>query len=680
MNATSASQAVLRDTHEPVLPPVPLSLAPSSLANITGSAEQKQWHSTLDLMAMERDAVAQDITTIRDWITHGIRLELDTQPNPIVYENTYAVVQNADTVRKRLQEYIDFEAIIRLPVDHPTPFGIQPLHVIIKPNKKPRLVIDLSRNLNSHLHYQYFSYSSIADATDLSSQHCWYGKLDLSNCFLSFPLHKDFHPHFIFQFEGALYQFTRMPFGLSCAPRICTMLLSVVHYRISRELATQLVRYLDDLLFIASSRRSMRRILSVAQQIISSFGLVVNPDKTEGPSQRLSFLGIQLDSLSQTTSCTEERVNELLSLLREVLLHKKVKLSFLSTLIGKLSFAASVLPGARPFMRRMLDLKHKHTNRIRARSSPTDKSVSSSSNSHKHIYRNHVLSDSPADKSGPLHKHVNRNHVPDSPIFKSDPHKHVNRNHVPDSPIFKSDPNPSLTKSDNRLRFSLSHSSIFMDTGFKADVTFWIDHLRGWNGTQRWRSCQSSPICFATDASLEGFGFYLESTPSSLDLSEWPSHMKIGSGFSGLYSPCHSHLHSSSGQMTWCELFAVFAALSTYRLLLQNQTVLFYVDNNTDVAIINRQATRSARLAGLLREIYHLSLNFNISIRACHRAGVNNVLADFLSRPELHQHNHLAQWNDSHPSASPNLSVVSVVYSQEFANELVLPCWTISNQ
>ena len=42
----------------------------------------------------------------------------------------------------------------------------------------------------------------------------------------------------------------------------------------------------------------MTRHLLLAQSAIRQFGLVVNPDKTEGPAQSLSFLGVQLDSVN----------------------------------------------------------------------------------------------------------------------------------------------------------------------------------------------------------------------------------------------------------------------------------------------------------------------------------------------------------------------------------------------
>jgi hypothetical protein len=121
-------------------------------------------------------------------------------------------------------------------------------------------------------------------------------------------------------------------------------------------------------------------------------------------------------------------------------------------------------------------------------------------------------------------------------------------------------------------------------------------------------------------------------------------------------------------------MFAVYAALFTYRRLLRHSSVLFFVDNETDVHILNRQATRSARLAGLLREIYTISLQYNICVSARHRSGQDNVLADFLSRPDLHGKTHIVrQWRSTHPSLSHHLSCVSVVYSGQFINDGLLP-------
>jgi Reverse transcriptase (RNA-dependent DNA polymerase) len=578
--------SVRRNVHEDVLPPVPLHHSPlPSLSStaiqpcVNGSVQQRLWLSTIALMRKEPNANLAELATIQSHITEGVSLSFLTEPTARPYINTPTVNQHEAAVRTRLHEYMQFGAVIELPsTSDLTDLRVQPLHVIIKEGKKPRLVIDLSRNLNDHLRYDSFTYSTVDDAVESSHPGCWYGKLDLSNCFLSFPLHPTVCRYFCFRFDGRLYQFTHMPFGLSTAPRVCTQLLSVVNYALARA-GIRDVRYLDDFFLIGRSKTTTAQQLTLAQSIITRFGLIVNPDKTEGPSQTLSFLGVQLDSVSQTVSCTPARVSELTALLRSLRHQRVITRQHAESLIGKLSFAAKVLPGARPFMRRMLDTVG--TCKSKRRSTP-----------------------------------------------------------------------------------------IHIDPGFREDVRFWLQHFSSWNGRQQWRSSRASPFVFASDASLDGFGFYLESAPthSTVDSTAWPQHLRIGSTFSGTYSAEHAHLHQSHTQISWLELLAVVACAATYAPLLTGQSLLFYVDNATDVHIINRQATRSKALAPLLRQLYGIALQHNVSIRAQHRPGVDNILADFLSRPKLHQQRHIGQWNASHPTHVGSLSAVSLVSSEHFVN------------
>jgi len=532
---------------------------------------QAVWRRTIDLMRQASAAPAEDLDRIEADITHGVSLPLLSQPPAINFPNTPAVTREAELVRARLLDYVSLGAVEPLPPDSVPPHGVQPLHVVIKEGKKPRLVIDLSRNLNQFLKYQYFSYSNVDNAVAISSQGCWYGKLDLSNCFLSFFLHPDAIRFFYFRFDGQLCRFTRMPFGLGTAPLVCTLLLSVPAWEMERR-GCRFIRYLDDFLFVASSAETLSYMLTTAQEVFASFGLLVNPEKTEGPVQRISFLGIQIDSVEQSTSCTPERVHELLQLLASLSSKSLVRRKDLESLVGKLSFAAQVLPGARPFMRHMLDAVH------------------------------------------------------------------------------------SCSKRSTPIR---------IEKCFREDISFWSRNINNWNGRQRWRAAQAAPIVLATDASLKGFGFHIMEVPFHIDATRWPKQLQPGSGFFGSYHPDHAHLHASHRQIAWCELLAVIAATQTYGSLLEGNCVLFRVDNNTDVNIVNRQATRSPLLSGLLRSLYTLALEFNFNIRATHIRGIDNSLADFLSRPELHRNDPLTSVRTV-PSLCERLNVCSAVCSSTF--------------
>ena len=250
-------------------------------------------------------------------IRNGIDISLDllSPPPSIRFENTTTVDQHFDEVQARISEYISIGAVVAMPAFDTPPLMVQPLHVILKPNKKPRLVIDLSRNLNELIPHRDFHYTSIQDAVKLSYPGCFYSKLDISNCFLSFPLHENSYKYFVFRFHGKYYQFVRLPFGLSSAPRICTILLSVVQFVLERHHRLSLVRYLDDFLNVSKSSELASQHLSTAIRVLQQFGLVVNASKTEGPSTCIQFLGINIDSISRTLSISEQRIAEMNELL-----------------------------------------------------------------------------------------------------------------------------------------------------------------------------------------------------------------------------------------------------------------------------------------------------------------------------------------------------------------------------
>jgi hypothetical protein len=93
--------------------------------------------------------------------------------------------------------------------------------------------------------------------------------------------------------------------------------------------------------------------------------------------------------------------------------------------------------------------------------------------------------------------------------------------------------------------------------------------------------------------------------------------------------------------------------------------------------VLRKQRTRSPRLAPLLREIYTIAIERNLDLWAEHRAGIDNVLADFLSRPALHGGGDGAAisraWARTHPTLSDALHSVSVVYSHQFMRPTVRP-------
>ena len=92
-------------------------------------------------------------------------------------------------------------------------------------------------------------------------------------------------------------------------------------------------------------------MLSLCQKINAP----VKPSKIEGPTTRLIFLGILINTSIMTASITEERKQDLISSLQSMLQHSKCTKRQLLSLIGKLSFACKIIPAGRIFLHRLID-------------------------------------------------------------------------------------------------------------------------------------------------------------------------------------------------------------------------------------------------------------------------------------------------------------------------------------
>lgn len=477
-----------------------------------------------------------ELHEVQTALSEGVKLDLKQDPQVVILPNTPAVRRNLNMCKERIRYYQDLGAVEAL--DY-TPSLLQPLHVVDRPGRKPRMVLDLSRNLNDLISYDSFHMKSVRDAVKISHPGCFYGKMDISDCFLSFPVHPDSQQFLAFELDHQSYRFKRLPFGLCSAPLWTDRFLRCIDYALKKQ-GLKHIRYCDDFLFVADSPAELEASMTAALDILQRHGLVVNPDKTEGPSQSITFLGIGIDSTEQVLFLPQEKVVELRQVALDMASRASTKLRHLQSLIGKFSFAASVMPGSRPFFRKLID----------------------------------------------------------------------------------------ATRSQHKF------ASIPITADMQQDLRSWATLLKTWNKRERWIS--SAHFTLEHDASKQGFGFLLTSTPPGFDLKTLPRHLQPGNAFAGEYSAVHQQEVEKSIQ--WGEMLAIAVSIAIYAPFIQNSTVLLKTDNIADVFIIRRQSTSNGPLLSLLRCIYATCARYNIDITVEHVPGHLNSIPDFLSRPEKHKH------------------------------------------
>ena len=106
--------------------------------------------------------------------------------------------------------------------------------------------------------------------------------------------------------------------------------------------------------------------------------------------------------------------------------------------------------------------------------------------------------------------------------------------------------------------------------------------------------------------------------------------------------------------MTLLELFPVVAALMMWKEQFANKKVLFHVDNQAVVQIINTKTSKSEKVMKLVRYMVLMNPQSNTNIKAMYIPSKSNSIADCLSRSQWGKFRRLAPDADQWPSKIPN--------------------------
>jgi hypothetical protein len=114
--------------------------------------------------------------------------------------------------------------------------------------------------------------------------------------------------------------------------------------------------YIDDFLLISDTYAESKAALSTMTLLIASLGLNINWSKVEGPSTALTFLGVQINTVTRTLALPEEKLRAVKQTLEQWATKQKAKKLDIQSLVGHLNWCARVIAGGRSFLRNIIDL------------------------------------------------------------------------------------------------------------------------------------------------------------------------------------------------------------------------------------------------------------------------------------------------------------------------------------
>jgi hypothetical protein len=165
--------------------------------------------------------------------------------------------------------------------------------------------------------------------------------------------------------------------------------------------------------------------------------------------------------------------------------------------------------------------------------------------------------------------------------------------------------------------------AIPLSTDFHDDVRWWLQFMTDWNGISllwdlQWMDT-SDILQPHTDACVEGF--------AAVCGRDW-----FHARWTAEQQRLAQNDNMSRDSMPWKELYAIVTAAATWGFRWTRRKVIFYTDCMPVVHALNKGSSRTRRMMQLIRVLHFHAARHSFVYSVRHLPGVDNTIADELSR------------------------------------------------
>ena len=311
----------------------------------------------------------------REWVEYlvkgikgGFRLGHDQNKVALMERggSMYEAAQHREIINKYLEKEVRNERVWRVEQDTE---GIQcsPFGVIPKKGKpgRWRLIVNLSapegHSTNDGIDRELSSvaYTSVDDVIRrvlAVGKGALIAKADVKAPYRNVPVHPRDRWLLGMRWEGVTYVDGTLPFGLRSAPLLFTAVGDAIEWIATQRGAIWLRHYIDD--FVAVGRKGTDECaesMAVFKETCQRLGMPLDESKEEGPSEVLTFLGLEIDTVNMEVRLPQEKLREMRSLLKRWRGMKSCRRRDLESLVGSLNHACRAVRPGRAFKRRLQD-------------------------------------------------------------------------------------------------------------------------------------------------------------------------------------------------------------------------------------------------------------------------------------------------------------------------------------
>ena len=221
---------------------------------------------------------------------------------------------------------------------------------------KYRLILNLQK-FNFFISKIKFKMETLNSMLDLVQKDFWLSSLDLSDAYFVIPILRSHSSYLKFTWKLVVYKFVIMAFGYSAAPRCYTKLMRVVLSWL-RRLGHFVRMYLDDSLQMSKTYQGCLRSTHAVHNMLISCGILPNYRKSQLQlTQVLTILDFVVDYVSMTIALPCDKIEKMLTLVNNALIHPRMLVRELARLIAKMISCFPALPFGRLYYRPLEHVK-----------------------------------------------------------------------------------------------------------------------------------------------------------------------------------------------------------------------------------------------------------------------------------------------------------------------------------
>lgn len=288
------------------------------------------------------------VSVLRD----GYSLEFDSKPplstTPTVRTFSTDPVKQ-DLLQSHIQELLAKNAIERVS-QHNTPGFYSRIFLVPKRTGDMRPVIDLSV-LNQYIKSVPFRMETAESIRASLRPGMWTFSVDLSDAFFHIPIHPASRKFLRLEFQGEVYQFRVLPFGVKIAPWLFTTVFKEVK-PMAWALGVPLHQYMDDWLGTAMDAQTCRIRASAMIALCRELGIRVNPKKSDlVPRQVFDFLGYHFNLITFQVCPTVANTDKVIRMAQLLVQEDSLPAHMWQVLIGVLASQDKLIPYGRLHVR-----------------------------------------------------------------------------------------------------------------------------------------------------------------------------------------------------------------------------------------------------------------------------------------------------------------------------------------